>query len=153
VFFMPGLRRQKQITYARSKLQSENTTEIRRIFERIDARVAERKRAHPDLVELHGHSFRNSSEVRASAMCGCFACLNTFPSGDIVEWWDRERSMQSESNLACTDEGMTAVCPRCGFDAVLGNQCGRELTGELLAQMQKMWFAEPETIRLKVRTK
>jgi hypothetical protein len=39
------------------------------------------------------------------------------------------------------------------MDAVLGDQCGRELTSEFLAQMQHMWFDEPANIRLKSRTK
>lgn len=150
---MAGLRRRKQIAYARSKLDSVNLTEIRRVFETLRARVARKKSTHPELAEMHGHSIRNRAEVLASAMCGCFACLKTFPSADIGEWWDLGHTRLDGTESASPKIGMTAVCPYCGLDAVLGDQCGRELTSELLEQMQHMWFGEPATIRLKSRTK
>lgn len=150
---MAGLRRRKQIVYARSKLDSMNLTEIRRVFETLRARVARKKSAHPELAAMHDHSIRNRAEVLASAMCGCFACLKTFPSSDIGEWWDLDRTRLDGKESVSPEVGMTAVCPCCGLDAVLGDQCGRELTSEFLVQMQHIWFGEPATIRLKSRTK
>jgi hypothetical protein len=38
------------------------------------------------------------------AVCGCFFCLRTYPSSEIVDF---------------TDQGKTAFCPHCGIDAVL----------------------------------
>jgi hypothetical protein len=42
-----------------------------------------------------------------AAICGCYYCLATFPSGDIHEW---------------RDDSQTAVCPRCGIDSVLPDE-------------------------------
>lgn len=151
---MAGLRKRKQIVYARSKLDCVNLTDIRRVFDILRARVARKRCDHPELAEMHDHSFRNRDEVIASAVCGCFACLKTFPSADIGEWWDLDSTGLSRgSELTGPGVGMTAVCPCCGLDAVLGDQCGRELTSEFLAQMQQMWFGEPALIRLQSRAK
>lgn len=149
---MVGLRKRKQIVYARSKLGSVNLTEIRRVVEVLRARVEHKKIAKPDLAAMHGHSIRNRAEILVSTMCGCFACLKTFPSVSIGEWWDLYGTGSSGAEVPSPELGVTAVCPYCGLDAVLGDKCGRELTSEFLAQMQHMWFDEPETIRLKSST-
>ncbi len=53
---------------------------------------------------LANGSWRNRSRIKAGMACGCFYCLAAFPSDDITLW---------------ADDGMTALCPRCGIDAVL----------------------------------
>ena len=44
------------------------------------------------------------TEVLAAAESGCFYALEIFPPAEITEW---------------TDDGLTALCPRCGIDAVI----------------------------------
>ncbi|HEX5724898.1 MAG TPA: cytoplasmic protein [Longimicrobiaceae bacterium] len=61
----------------------------------------------------------------ASETCGCFYCLKAFPPSAIAEWVDR---------------GETALCPRCGIDAVLGSASGYPLTREFLREMRSFWF-------------
>ena len=58
-------------------------------------------------------SFENHDSVRGSAMCGCYHCCSIFPSSEMTwEDWIQDR------------HGMTAVCPRCHIDSVLGDAAG-----------------------------
>jgi hypothetical protein len=87
-----------------------------------DKRVA----AFPaDVREAHKRSIRHRGELEASTVCGCFHCLSTFPPGEIVEW---------------TDDGETAMCPKCGIDSVLGDRSGFPLSNEFLSIMRAHWF-------------
>ena len=54
-------------------------------------------------------SFKNKAQVAISDVCGCYYCIKTFQPEEVVEW---------------TDNGTTAICPRCGIDAVLGSASG-----------------------------
>lgn len=87
-----------------------------------------------DVRRAHDKSSHHREEVLASALCGCFYCLRTFPPGDIKEWIDERRSMRA---------GQTAMCPHCGIDAVIGDKAGFELTKEFLERMNSFWFSMP----------
>jgi hypothetical protein len=79
----------------------------------------------PDLDVAHKHCIRHRAEVEASEICGCFYCLSTFPPTAITEW---------------TDDGQTALCPKCSVDAVLGAASGFPITLEFLKLMHERWF-------------
>lgn len=49
-------------------------------------------------------SFNNRAALARARVAGCYSCLITFPPGWIVAW---------------THDDSTALCPRCGVDAVL----------------------------------
>ena len=49
-------------------------------------------------------AWRNRGRMAPGTACGCFRCQATFVAGDVRQW---------------VDQGMTALCPRCGVDAVL----------------------------------
>jgi hypothetical protein len=83
-----------------------------------------------DLVSSNRHAVRNRVEVFNSDACGCFHCLATFEPSTIRSW---------------IDTGLTALCPRCGMDAVIGSASGIELTDEFLGSMQGRWFKERKT--------
>ena len=53
----------------------------------------------------HEKSRRNRSSLAKSVVCACFHCFNEYPFEQIAEW---------------IDNGKTALCPRCGVDAVIG---------------------------------
>lgn len=108
-----------------------NQTEIPEMFNISSARVDLKKRAHPELVAMHEHSFRNRSEVIVSTECFCFSCLKRFPSCEILTWWDPVNE---------SSDGMTAVCTHCSLDAVFGDQCRRELSEYFLVRMHQFWF-------------
>jgi hypothetical protein len=79
-----------------------------------------------DLSLAHDHCFKNRKEVEQSASCGCFHCKKTFASSEIEDW---------------TDEGETALCPKCGLDAVLGDKgVSRAADEDFLRQMRRQWF-------------
>lgn len=62
--------------------------------------------AMPDLesaTRLDG-SRHNRAHMISGTVCGCFHCCAVFSADEIAEWIDDDR---------------TALCPRCGVDAVL----------------------------------
>jgi len=85
----------------------------------------------PDHIRAHERSNQHRDEVLASALCGCFNCLATFPPERILEWVDEDEA----------DVGQTALCPECGLDTVLGAGSGFPITADFLRRMQGYWCA------------
>ena len=85
----------------------------------------------PTLVTAHQHCFQNRDEVLSSELCGCFYCLATFTPAEIVDWLTE----------VTPNTGVTAFCPKCGIDAVLGSRAGYPLTMDFLAAMRLRWFS------------
>ena len=83
-----------------------------------------------DLALAYKQSMNNRVAVLRSDACGCFRCLSVFEPSDVKTW---------------IDTGQTAVCPRCGMDAVIGSASGFEVTGELLDALQDRWFPAAQT--------
>jgi predicted enzyme related to lactoylglutathione lyase len=81
--------------------------------------------SNDDVIKAHVHASQHHSEILASQSCGCFYCLETFPPDEIDEW---------------LDSGQTALCPRCGIDAVLGDRAGYLLDKDFLSKMHGYWF-------------
>jgi hypothetical protein len=93
------------------------------------------------LKELHNYSANHRKSIEASNMCGCFYCLTMFKPPEITEWVDRyiPRSGPAKYDFS---EGQTALCPKCGIDAVLPDNTGYmvlypEIT---LKAMSEYWF-------------
>ena len=80
------------------------------------------------LVFAHLLSMRNDPAVNASEKCGCFWCERIFPATEVRECY-RE-----------VGNGLTAICPYCGIDAVLADASGVEVSPEFLHKMHKAWF-------------
>ena len=72
-----------------------------------------------DILAAKKHAVNNEDEVKASDECGCFHCLETFSKDEIDDWTEGE-------------DGITAVCPKCDVEAVIGDAAGFPLTEELL---------------------
>lgn len=83
----------------------------------------------PAVREAHRHSINHRAELLAGTLCGCFHCCTTFAAAEITAWTD-----------SVGDEGQTALCPRCGIDAVLGERAGFELSDTFLQEMKRYWF-------------
>ncbi len=79
-------------------------------------------------VAAHRHSSGHRDEVAASERCGCFYCLSIFAPAEIEAWVDEPRG------------GLTAVCPRCGTDACIGDASGYPITTAFLGRMKDYWF-------------
>ena len=75
--------------------------------------------------EAHTHCFRHRAEIMISEVCGCFYCEKTFAPSEIAAW---------------TDDGQSALCPKCGIDSVIGSASGLPITAEFLQQMNEHWF-------------
>lgn len=85
-----------------------------------------------DLILAHRHCNNNREEIARSAVCGCFYCGESFQPGEIdrwVDWVDKDDGL-----------GVTALCPRCGIDAVIGAASDYPLTADFLAAMHRRWF-------------
>jgi hypothetical protein len=78
----------------------------------------------------HKRSIHHRDEVMRSDLCGCFHCLATFSPSKIAEWTDHSEPPDRH----------TAMCPRCGIDAVLGSASGYPLERAFLEEMQHYWF-------------
>lgn len=80
-----------------------------------------------DLVLAHRHSSCHADELTRSTVAGCFHCCEVFEPA-AIESWIRD---------TC---GKTAICPRCGIDAVIGSASGFPLTPDFLRRMRARWF-------------
>jgi hypothetical protein len=73
----------------------------------------------------HQRCTKHRAEIEQSAMCGCFYCLSTLSPSEIREW---------------TDDGQTAICPKCALDSVIGSESAYPITPEFLRRMHDHWF-------------
>lgn len=84
---------------------------------------------HPDIIKAHEHSDHHRDELFNSEICGCFYCLATFKPDEIEEWTNEFDGAE-----------VTALCPHCGIDSVIGSASGYPITHEFLSQMYEYWF-------------
>lgn len=82
-----------------------------------------------DVDGAHTRSIAHRDEVLSSEWCGCFYCLGIFPPTDIQDFTDTVDGV-----------GVTALCPRCGVDSVIGSASGFPIESEFLRAMRKRWF-------------
>ena len=87
-----------------------------------------------DLLGAHRHSALHRAEIVRSELCGCFFCLATFAPEIIVTWIENRNVVQGHT-------GVTAVCPSCGIDSVIGSASGYPVDKEFLAAMKDRWFS------------
>ena len=71
------------------------------------------------------YAMKNKSQLENSQLAGCYYCLQTFPASEIKEY---------------VDKGLTALCPHCGIDSVVGDVCGYELSKNALQEAHEYWF-------------
>jgi hypothetical protein len=83
--------------------------------------------------KLHFECGWHEDSILKSKNCGCFHCVEIYPSTDIVEWMD-------ESETCPRGKGKTAVCPRCGIDSVLPDFTVPGLDIAMLKLMHSEYF-------------
>lgn len=88
-----------------------------------------------DQESIHRFCTSNRPLLERSEQAGCFYCEALFHPSEIQDWIDG-RQVETGS----TDDGVTALCPHCGIDAVLPSAAPIRLSSELLAAMNKHWF-------------
>ena len=88
-----------------------------------------------ELESIHQQSSRHRDLLARSEHAGCFYCQLLFDPAEIMDWVDGPQLDTDD-----TTDGVTALCPRCGIDAVLPSATV-VLTAALLAEMNAFWFA------------
>jgi hypothetical protein len=91
------------------------------------------------LLAAHRHTTDNRAELEASRLCGCCSCLEIFPTEEIVAWSGLDMSSFANPDAASSSTE-TALCPRCGSEALLGDRAGYPLTPDFLSRMNQAWF-------------
>jgi len=91
----------------------------------------------PDHIAAHDFSFAHRSAIETSDLCGCFYCLQIFPPSEIVEWTHEFEDKRPDE---AHPPGVTAICPKCGIDSVIGSASGYPITEDFLRRMQDHWF-------------
>ena len=94
--------------------------------------VEERKSAKDRLALLlryKKHAEDNEIEIVQSKKCGCYFCRQVYDARNVQEWIDDER-------------GVTALCPECGMDAVIGDASGIEISKPLMKEMNLAFYGE-----------
>lgn len=85
----------------------------------------------------HRHTTNNRAEIESSSLCGRRSCLEVFAPRGIVAWTGLDISSFDDPAPA---SGETAVCPRCGNEALIGDRSGYPITAEFLNRMNQPWF-------------
>ena len=96
-------------------------------------------RSGAQLELIHRFCGQHRELLARSERAGCFYCRRFFDPREIEEWVDAPRGEAGEAAGAA--EGVTALCPRCGIDAVLPSAAPIRLDEELLAEMHRHWFS------------
>ena len=69
----------------------------------------------------------NRTDLEGDNICGCFYCLEIFSPKEIYEWCCE----------SARGDGVTALCPHCGIDSVIGESSGYPITKETLKAMNR----------------
>ena len=78
-----------------------------------------------ELLALNRAGGDHRALLTTSKICGCFHCLSVFGHAEIRKW---------------IQQNDTALCPRCGEDAVIGDASRPGLSRKNLEEMHKRWF-------------
>lgn len=82
------------------------------------------------IADAHQATYYNESIIAASAVCGCFNCLETFAPADIPYWLDEEEGREN-----------SAICPYCESISVIGSATGYPVTNSMYLQvLRNHWF-------------
>ena len=81
-------------------------------------------------------AFKNKLAIKASNKVGCYHCKKIYEAKEVTQF---------------TDKGETAICPKCGIDAVLGD-AAVTLDEQVLQHMSGYWFGviKPESKSFKL---
>lgn len=91
------------------------------------------------LLSAYRHTTNNWAEIQASKVCGCCSCVQIFPADDIVAWTGLDVNHIDDPEAV---NRQTALCPKCGSEAVLGDKSGFAVTAGFLSRMSEAWFQQ-----------
>ncbi len=79
-----------------------------------------------NIIKAHAFCTNNRDNLLSDKKCGCFHCTRIYNPLEISEWID--------------EGGITALCPYCGIDSVIGESSDYPITEDFLREMNKYWF-------------
>jgi hypothetical protein len=82
-----------------------------------------------NLSSLHSRASNNEIEILHSKTCSCFFCRQTYSAREVNDWINDKR-------------GVTAICPECGVDAVIGDGGGEPLSKDVLKELNLAYYGE-----------
>lgn len=92
------------------------------------------------LASIESHTKGNDAEILKSKNCSCLFCRHTYDARKVSDWIDDPK-------------GMTAICPECGMDAVVGDASGYTFDKDTLRSINKALYGgefmsnHPEALR------
>ena len=90
-----------------------------------------------------GHSFKNRTDLERSESCACFYCYARFTPAEIRDWEDSDDPEWGDDGHEQPDlvrfPGLTAICPFCERDSVIGSASGYEITDQFLHSLHNYW--------------
>jgi hypothetical protein len=89
------------------------------------------------LLAAYRHTYNNWVSIGASKQCGCCKCIQTFAPEEIVAWVGLDMDKIDDPQAIAQQ---TAVCPKCGSEAVIGDASGYPVTLAFLGTMNEAWF-------------
>lgn len=90
-----------------------------------------------DLLAAYRYVSNNWAQIQASSICGCCSCVQIFPPDEIVAWTGLDIDDIEDPRAI---DNQTALCPRCGSEAVIGDKSGFPVNAQSLARMNEAWF-------------
>ena len=90
-----------------------------------------------ELLAAYRYTSNNHAQIEASKVCGCCNCVEIFRPDEIVGWTGL--TVQDMDDPKAIGR-QTAMCTRCGSEAVLGDGCGFPINAGFLARMNEAWF-------------
>jgi len=90
-----------------------------------------------ELLAAYRAVSNNWAQIQGSKLCGCCSCVQMFPADEIVAWTGLD--MHNVDDPKAIDQ-QTALCPRCGSEAVIGDKSGYPINVQFLSRMNEAWF-------------
>lgn len=95
--------------------------------DRLPKRIPLSQKKSIYLADMHNRSRHNRLCINKSEWCSCFSCCQKYKANEVREW---------------IDTGNTALCPKCGIDAVIGDYSGYD-DMEDMKMMYNYYFGVP----------
>jgi hypothetical protein len=89
------------------------------------------------LLAAYRYTSNNWGSIQGSKVCGCCNCVEVFAADEIVAWTGLDVHNVDDPKAV---EKQTAMCPRCGSEAVLGDKTGYPIDAQFLGRMNEAWF-------------
>ena len=101
------------------------------------------------LLAAYRYTTNNWATIQNSKACGCCNCVQIFAPDEIVGWTGLD--MNNMDDPAAVDN-QTAMCPKCGSEAVLGDHSGYPIDAQFLGRMNEAWLQRTVIHRPKPKT-